>query len=84
MPDTAQAAVSIELSRRFDAPPERVFDAWVSKSWCEWMGPAGTRCEVVELEPRLVAAFTCVAPCRTGGWSTSQADIGKWSDRSGL
>jgi uncharacterized protein YndB with AHSA1/START domain len=57
MPDTAQSAVSIELSRRFDAPPERVFDAWVSKSWCEWMGPAGTRCEIMELEPRVGGRF---------------------------
>ena len=46
-------ALTLELSRRFNASPERVFDAWVSNSWGEWLPPAGARCRVAELEPRV-------------------------------
>lgn len=31
---TIPSLVSLELSHRFDAPPERVFDAWVTEDWC--------------------------------------------------
>ena len=50
---TDQSALSLEISRRFEAPPERVFDAWLSKEWSEWLPPASARCEVKELEPRV-------------------------------
>ena len=50
---TADKTVSLELTRRFDAPPERVFDAWVSKEWGEWLPPQGARCVVSDLDPRV-------------------------------
>ncbi len=43
----------LEISRRFDAPPERVFDAWLTKSSGEWLSPAGAHCEMTALEPRV-------------------------------
>ena len=49
---TADKTVSLELSRRFDVPPEQVFDAWLSKEWGEWLPPQGARCVVGELDPR--------------------------------
>jgi glutathione S-transferase len=49
----AESALSLEISRRFDAPPERVFDAWLSKEWGEWLPPRGARCEVILIEPRI-------------------------------
>lgn len=49
----AESTLSLELSRRVDAPPERVFDAWLSKEWGEWLPPRGARCEVVLIEPRV-------------------------------
>lgn len=49
--------LSLELSRRFDAPPERVFDAWVTEDWCAWIGTAATRCELVAMDPRVGGAF---------------------------
>ncbi len=53
----AESNLVLELSRRFDAPPERVFDAWVTKDWCEWMGPAGSRCTLVALDARIGGSF---------------------------
>ncbi len=41
----------LELSRWFAAPPEALFDAWLTRQWAEWVSPAGTTCEVVALEP---------------------------------
>ena len=41
----------LELKRHFDAPPQQVFDAWLSRSWGEWAGPPGVRGEVLTLEP---------------------------------
>ncbi|HVA35894.1 MAG TPA: SRPBCC domain-containing protein [Stellaceae bacterium] len=53
----AMQEVSLELSHRFDAPPDRVFDAWVTKTWCEWLGPAVARCELVAMDPRVGGQF---------------------------
>ena len=53
MANVAELPVSLEISRRFDASPERVFDAWTSKEWGNWLPPAGARCEVTALEPRV-------------------------------
>jgi uncharacterized protein YndB with AHSA1/START domain len=43
----------LEISRRFAAPPERVFDAWLSEDWGQWLGPRGARCEKASVEPRV-------------------------------
>lgn len=42
-------ALTLELSRHFDAPPERLFQAWISRDWGEWLPPFGATCEVVAL-----------------------------------
>jgi uncharacterized protein YndB with AHSA1/START domain len=53
MNSVAESPLSLELSRRFDAPPERVFDAWLGKEWGEWLPPRGARCTVTRIEPRV-------------------------------
>ncbi|MDE2227991.1 MAG: SRPBCC domain-containing protein [Alphaproteobacteria bacterium] len=54
MPDAIASTVTLELTHRFDGSPERVFDAWVTKDWCEWLGPATvSKCEVVTMDPRV-------------------------------
>ena len=50
---TATADVALELTRVFDAAPDRVFDAWLSKIWGEWAGPPGGTGEVVLMEPQV-------------------------------
>jgi uncharacterized protein YndB with AHSA1/START domain len=50
---SVELAPSLEISRRFDAPPERVFDAWLGTEWGEWLPPAGALCKVTLIEPRV-------------------------------
>jgi uncharacterized protein YndB with AHSA1/START domain len=45
--------LTLELARRFAARPERVFDAWLSKEWGEWLAPAGARCKIASLDARV-------------------------------
>ncbi|GAA0533165.1 uncharacterized protein YndB with AHSA1/START domain [Rhizomicrobium palustre] len=42
----------LQMTRSFDAAPERVFDAWLSRHWGDWIGPHGIRGEITELDPR--------------------------------
>lgn len=45
---------SLEITRLFDAPPARVFDAWLQREqWQAWIGPEGINCEVPLLEPHV-------------------------------
>jgi uncharacterized protein YndB with AHSA1/START domain len=53
MTATQTSALTLELSRRFEALAEQVFDAWLGNEWGEWLPPAGARCEVVRMEPRV-------------------------------
>ncbi len=42
------------LTRTFDAPPQRVFGAWLDPAQIEkWIGPRGVRGETQLLEPRV-------------------------------
>jgi uncharacterized protein YndB with AHSA1/START domain len=50
----------LELTRHFDAPPERVFDAWLSKSWGDWAGPEGVKGEVTLIEPKVGGRYRLV------------------------
>ncbi|HSZ73503.1 MAG TPA: SRPBCC domain-containing protein [Rhizomicrobium sp.] len=54
------------LSRTFDAPPEDVFDAWLSKSWGEWAGPPGVKGEVTVMEPRVGGHYRVVMHLPSG------------------
>ncbi len=39
------------ITRRFDAPREQVFDAWLTREeWQAWIGPEGIWCDVSLLE----------------------------------
>jgi uncharacterized protein YndB with AHSA1/START domain len=53
----AEPAQVLEISRRFNAPPERVFDAWLGEDWGQWLGPRGARCEKVSVEPRVGGSY---------------------------
>ena len=56
----------LEMTRYIDAPPERVFDAWLMKSWGEWAGPPGVKGDVVQMEPRVGGKYKVVMH-REGG-----------------
>lgn len=50
--DVIDRPLTLELSRRFAASPKRVFDAWTTPEWAEWLGPATIRSEVLQMDPR--------------------------------
>ena len=50
--ENAEPIPSLEISRHFEAPPERVFDAWLGTEWGEWLPPAGAVCKVTSIKPR--------------------------------
>ena len=44
----------LEISRTFNAPATRVFDAWLTREqWQAWIGPEGMDCLVPILEPKI-------------------------------
>jgi uncharacterized protein YndB with AHSA1/START domain len=57
---SGETALSLEITRRFEAPPERVFDAWLSKSWGNWIGPRDIKGEVTVMEPRVGGRYRIV------------------------
>lgn len=57
---TIEKSPVLEITRIFDAPPERVFDAWLLKSWGDWAGPPGVRGEVTLMEPHVGGRYRIV------------------------
>jgi len=53
MTNVDEDVVSLQITRRFEAPPERVFDAWLSSAWAEWLAPGKVRGKLTLLEPRI-------------------------------
>ena len=52
---------TLEVSRLFNAPPVRVFDAWLNREkWRSWIGPVGLSCEVPLLEPRVGGRYRII------------------------
>jgi uncharacterized protein YndB with AHSA1/START domain len=47
-------APALVITRIFDAPPDRVFAAWlVQDEFASWIGPEGIHCDVPLFEPRV-------------------------------
>ncbi len=52
---------TLEITRLFNAPPARVFDAWLNREeWQSWIGPEGLNCEVPFLEPRVGGRYRII------------------------
>ena len=62
----ADTIPALTMTRSFDASPEAVFDAWLSKSWSEWAGPPGVRGEVTLMEPRMGGRYRVVMHLPSG------------------
>jgi uncharacterized protein YndB with AHSA1/START domain len=46
------------ITRVFEAPPERVFDAWLTREeWQSWIGPEGVDCDIHLLEPHVDGCY---------------------------
>jgi uncharacterized protein YndB with AHSA1/START domain len=51
----------LEITRVFDAPPARVFAAWLDlEQFQAWIGPEGVDCEVQLLEPQVGGRYRLV------------------------
>jgi len=57
MSEVASPALTLTLSRYFDAAPERVFDAWIGHDWGDWLPPRGATCKVTAIDPRRGGQF---------------------------
>ena len=45
---------TLVMTRMFDAPCARVFDAWLEREqWQAWIGPPGISSEIPQLEPHV-------------------------------
>ncbi len=45
---------TLVIRRLFEAPPNRVFDAWLTREeWQAWIGPEGVDCDVSAFEPHV-------------------------------
>ena len=72
---------TLVLTRILDAPPARVFDAWLNREeWQAWIGPEGVRCEVPLLEPRAGGRYR-VTMHLSGGQTIPVAGVFKIIDR---
>ena len=67
---TVENPIKLELTRHFAAPPERVFQAWLEKSWGDWVGPPGVKGEVTVLEPRVGGHYEIIMHVPDGSMLT--------------
>ena len=67
MTAAATKPIELQMTRTFDAPVERVFDAWLSKSWGDWAGPPGVKGEVTLMEPHVGGRYQVVMHREEGG-----------------
>jgi uncharacterized protein YndB with AHSA1/START domain len=69
------------ITRIFEGPPARVFDAWLTrKEWQSWIGPEGVDCDVSLLEPHVGGRYR-LEMRMTGGGRIVVAGIFKVIDR---
>ncbi|UCI07197.1 SRPBCC family protein [Mesorhizobium sp. B1-1-8] len=51
---TVTEDTTLVITRNFEAPSTRVFDAWLTREeWQSWIGPDGVDCEISKLEPHV-------------------------------
>ena len=54
MSDATITSPILQITRIFEASPEKLFDAWFTREqWQAWIGPEGGRCDVPVLEPHV-------------------------------
>jgi len=55
---SAELSTTLTMTRRFEATPQRVFEAWLDPEQVAlWMGPRGFRADVSELDARTGGAY---------------------------
>ena len=70
------------MTRIFDAPATRVFDAWLTRErWQSWVGPPGTQCEIPLLEPHVGGRYRIDMRMSNGGPVVPVGGVFKVIDR---
>jgi uncharacterized protein YndB with AHSA1/START domain len=55
------------ITRIFDAPRDRVFDAWMERAeWEAWIGPEGVKCTLPVMEPKVDGRYRLIMKMSTG------------------
>lgn len=49
--------LSLELTKCFEAKPERIFDAWLGDEWAKWVPPGGATCVIKSMQPKTGGAY---------------------------
>jgi uncharacterized protein YndB with AHSA1/START domain len=63
-----QAPIRLTLTRSFEATPERLFEAWLSPAFGEWLGTEGMTCLSCTVDPRVGGEWKMLH--RTAGGQT--------------
>jgi uncharacterized protein YndB with AHSA1/START domain len=72
---------TLVLKRVFEAPPAKIFDAWLTREeWQAWIGPEGVECDVSALEPRVGGGYR-LEMRMPGGGRIAVAGVFKSIDR---
>jgi uncharacterized protein YndB with AHSA1/START domain len=48
-----ETPIRLTLTRSFDVSPDRLFDAWLSPDFGEWLGTEGMECLSCEIDPHV-------------------------------
>lgn len=63
-----QGTFVLEISRRFKAPPEAVFNAWTDPhAFSQWMGPPGITARDVKIDLRKSGSYSLIMESAEGG-----------------
>lgn len=72
---------TLVITRLFEASPERVFDAWLTREeWQSWIGPEGVDCVVFLLEPHIGGRYR-LEMCMPAGGPIAVAGVFRVIDR---
>jgi uncharacterized protein YndB with AHSA1/START domain len=63
--------LSLEAARWFDAPPRRLFEAWLHESWGEWLAPGAAWCTSSIVDPKPGGRFSVAMRMPDGGTTIS-------------
>ena len=54
---TTSMIAELVLSKRFDASPEQVFDAWTGTRWVDWLPPRDATAKIISIDPRVGGTY---------------------------
>jgi uncharacterized protein YndB with AHSA1/START domain len=62
-----ETPIRLSLTRSFEVPPERLFDAWLDESFGDWLGTEDVVCLSCEIDARVGGQWKTVHRIADGG-----------------